>query len=267
MSNNPTSQFAGQAAIVTGAGEGIGLEIAKQLTHAGANVLINDVNVAKAQTVAESLSGGGKCIGVGGDVSDVAVVRGLVDKAVAEFGRLDMVIANAGITLWNNFFDYKPEDFQRVLSVNLGGSFFLTQAAARYMRDHGGGRIVLMSSVTGHQAIEYLSAYAMTKAALEMLAKQLTTELARHSITINAVAPGAIVTPRNLADDPNYAEHWSQIIPTGRVGYVEDIANAVLFLLSPASRQITGQTLVVDGGWTAVSPTPALDFVEQKKDS
>jgi 3-oxoacyl-[acyl-carrier protein] reductase len=177
-----------------------------------------------------------------------------------------MVVCNAGVTFWNNFFDYQPTDFQRVLAVNLGGSFFLAQAAARQMRQQGhGGRIVFMSSVTGHQSIEYLSAYALTKAALEMLARQLIVELSPYQITVNAVAPGATVTPRNLADDPNYEAIWGHVTPTGRPAFVEDIAHAVLFLLSPLSGQITGQTLIVDGGWTAISPAPSLDFVEQKE--
>ena len=170
---------------------------------------------------------------------------------------------NLGGWIW---LDYQPEDFRHVLNVNLGGSFFLAQAAAHQMRQQGtGGRILLMSSVVGHQAIEYLSAYAMTKAALEMLARQLTVELSRYGITINAVAPGATITPRNLADDPDYAAHWGKLIPTGQAITVEDIAQAALFLLSPAARQITGQTLIVDGGWTGISPVPSFDFVEQNE--
>ena len=206
---------------------------------------------------------GGHCIGVGGDVGDTDTVRDLVARAIAEFGHIDIAVANAGITLWNNFLDYEPEDFYRVLSVNLGGSFFLAQAAARHMRDRGkGGRILFMSSVTGHQAIEYLSAYGMTKAALEMLARQLVTELAPLGITVNAVAPGATVTPRNLKDDPNYETIWGKVTPTGSTMSTADVARAALFLLSPDTGQITGQTIVVDGGWTAISPVPALDFVE-----
>ncbi|TAG75892.1 MAG: SDR family oxidoreductase, partial [Runella slithyformis] len=176
--------------------------------------------------------------------------------AVAHFGRLDMVIANAGITLFGDFFDYPPESFERVLNVNLRGSFFLTQAAARQMRQQGtGGRILLMSSVTGHQAHQFLSAYGMTKAALEMLAKSLVIELSPHQITINAVVPGATLTERTL-EDPEYVQTWSRITPVGRPASVEDIANAALFLVSPAARHITGQSLVVDGGWTCTSPSP-----------
>lgn len=259
--------FAQQVAVVTGAGEGIGFEIAKQLAEKGAQVVLNDIDAAKAEQAANKIAKTGiACIGMGGDVSDIDVVYGLVDKAVDEYGRIDIAVANAGITLWNNFFDYKPEDFYQVLSVNLGGSFFLAQAAARKMRKQdSGGRILFTSSVTAHQAIEYLSAYGMTKAALEMLARQLVVELAPHGITVNTVAPGATTTPRNLADDPNYETAWGSVTPTGKTAVTADIANAALFFLSPAASQITGQTLVIDGGWTAISPVPSLDFVEDQE--
>lgn len=260
--------FANQTAVITGAGVGIGYEIAHQLCGQGASVLLNDVDETLARDSAARIQAEnphGKCEGVGGDVSEVAAVRGLVEFAVQKFGRLDMAICNAGLTLWGDFLDYDPAHFDRVMGVNLRGSFFLAQAAARQMRQQGqGGRILFMSSVTGHQAIRYLSAYGMSKAALEMLAKTLVVELSPYQITVNAIAPGATVTPRNLQDDPNYVEIWGNVTPTQHPAWPQDIAHAALFLLSPQSSQITGQTLIVDGGWTLTSPTPSLDFVEQK---
>ena len=129
------------------------------------------------------------------------------------------------------------------------------------MREQGdGGRILLMSSVTGLQAVHHLEAYGMTKAALQMLARALVTDLSPLGITINAIAPGAILTPRNLLDNPDFEDDWGKLIPTRRVGLVEDIAAAALHLLSPEAGYITGQTLVVDGGWSVTSPLPAIKY-------
>jgi len=122
-------------------------------------------------------------------------------------------------------------------------------------QQQGGGSILLMSSVTGHQAHKYLAAYGMTKAALEMLAKTLVVELSPFNISINAIAPGATITERT-SEDPNYKNTWSRITPIGKPATTNDIANAALFLVSPASRHITGQSLIIDGGWTSVSPSP-----------
>jgi 3-oxoacyl-[acyl-carrier protein] reductase len=258
--------FEGKVALITGAGIGIGYEIARQLALRSVKVMVNDVNPEAAEHAAEQIRAeGGSCQAIAGDASDVGFIRTMVAQTVERFGRLDAAVANAGITSWGSFFDYEPETFDKVLALNLRGSYFLAQAAARQMRDQGtGGRLLLMSSVTGHQAIHYLSCYAMTKAALEMLARNLVLELSPYRITVNAIAPGATVTPRNLADDPNYEAVWGQVTPTGRAGTTLDIAQAALFLLSPEASQITGQTIVVDGGWSVYSPTPSLDFVHRQ---
>ncbi len=258
--------FAGQVAIVTGAGEGIGLEIASQLAAAGAAVLLNDLDGDRAGEAAATIrADGGECRPHVGDAGDVSLVRGMVSEAVATWGRLDMAVANAGLTLYGDFLDYEPVMLERLLNLNLRGTFFLTQAAARQMRDQGGGgRILLMASVTGVQAVRYLAAYGMTKAAISMLARSLVHELSPHHITINAIAPGAILTPRNLLDDPDFERSWGKLNPVQRVGTVEDIAAAALFLLAPAAGYITGQTLVVDGGWSATSPLPTISYLEEE---
>ena len=250
--------FEARTAVITGAGSGIGYCIALQLAAAGASVVLNDKDAALAEKAAAAIvEAGGRAIPLPGDVSELFVLQELVDTAVAGFGQLDIAIANAGITTFGDFYDYRPEDFQRLLAVNLQGSFFLAQFAARQMRRQGkGGRILLMSSVTGVQAHRYLAAYGMTKAALQMLAKALVPELAPHQITINAIAPGATLTERTSGDDPGYREVWEKITPNQRVSTPEDMARAALFLLSPQALQITGQTLVIDGGWTSMSPEP-----------
>ncbi len=264
----PTSDlsFHDQTAIVTGAGSGIGFEIVRQLVKAGANVVLNDIDPAKVEAAVSKLeSFEGKAVGLPGDASDLAFIEEMVSLAVAQFAQLNICIANAGITTYSAFLNYTPERFNRLISLNLAGSFFLTQAAAKVMIDQGnGGRILLMSSVTGIQAPAYLVPYGMTKAALQMLARGLISELAQYGITVNAIAPGAVATERTLTEDPNYDRLWAGVIPTGKVVLPEDIARAALFLVSPHSGQINGQTLVVDGGWTAVSVSPSnLQFPEE----
>jgi glucose 1-dehydrogenase len=249
--------FEGKVAVVTGAGQGIGLEICKQLVNQGAKVILNDIDQALTRKAAHSITDDQSlCVPYPGDAADIAFIQQLVTESIDRFGKLDIAIANAGITLFGGFFDYKPEDFNKVMNLNLGGSFFLAQAASVQMKKtKAPGRILLMSSVTGHQAHKNLAAYGMTKAALEMLAKTLVLELSPFQITINAIAPGATLTERT-SSDPQYEATWSRITPTGRPASVQDIAHAALFLVSPQAGHITGQTLVVDGGWTSTSPSP-----------
>ncbi len=252
------TDFAGKVALVTGAGQGIGFEICRSLSALGAIVVLNDLDTALTSLACEKITQetGHKCLPVPGDAGDPEFIKSLVGEGVREFGRVDIAIANAGITLFGDFMDYSPESLSRVLQVNIGGSFFLAQAAARQMKKQGkGGSILFMSSVTGHQAHKDLAAYSMSKAALEMLAKSLVIELSQYKITVNTVAPGATLTERTLTNQ-GYEDVWSKITPMGRPATTQDIAEAVIFLVSPKARHITGQSLVIDGGWTSISPSP-----------
>ena len=250
--------FKNKVAIVTGAGQGIGFEICSSLAMEGAHVILNDIDQTLTDNAVKRIieDTAGNCIALAGDSGDIAFIQKMVDTAVAEFGVLDIVIANAGITLFGDFFTYPVESFLRVMQVNLGGTFFLAQAASNQMKKQAsGGSLLFTSSVTGHQAHKDLAAYGMSKAALEMLAKNLVIELSQYKINVNTMAPGATLTERT-SNDPEYSKTWSRITPMGRPASVSDIANTALFLVSDKAKHITGQSLIVDGGWTCISPSP-----------
>ncbi|MFC4873216.1 SDR family NAD(P)-dependent oxidoreductase [Negadavirga shengliensis] len=249
------SRFTGKVAIVTGAGNGIGFEIARQLVKEGGAVVLNDINGQSAEDAARKISQDrpGACIFYKGDAGKVKVIKELVELAVAEFGRLDFAIANAGITLFGEFFDITEKEFQNVVDVNLKGSFFLAQHAAKQMKEQNTkGRVLLMSSTIGCMAYPKLGIYSVTKAGLHMMARSLVLDLSPHGITINAIAPGATLTERTVEEEPDYENFWKALIPKGKIAVPNDIAKAALFLLSEDASHITGQTLVIDGGWTSV---------------
>lgn len=249
--------------IVTGAATGIGFSIAKKLLEKNHALVLNDIDsVALADCVQrlgieclEMESEPVSVVSVAGDASSLDVIDSLISAAQNQFGRVDHVVANAGITTFGQFLDYEAEQLERLLSLNIRGSFFIAQRVAKALIASGrGGRILFMSSVTGYQYHPDLAAYGMTKAALRMLARSLGAELAAHGITVNCIAPGATATERT-EQDADYTSTWDSLTPTGRVSTPEDIAATASFLLSDEAAQITGQTIVVDGGWTLVSPT------------
>jgi glucose 1-dehydrogenase len=254
------SMFSGKSVVVTGAGTGIGYALCHAFAGAGATVALNDIDPLLCQKAAQQINealGAERVLAYAGDVAAVETVRMLLQRFVSTTGKLDIVIANAGITSYGEFLTSTPEAFDRLLAVNLRGSFFTAQSAARLMiATQTPGRIILMSSVTGIQAHLNLGGYGITKAGIRMMAKTIALEVGKYGITANAICPGATLTERTLQDDPLYAQHWASVTPTGRVGHVEDIVGAALYLASPGARHVTGQTLVVDGGWSVQGPLP-----------
>ncbi|MEY4538915.1 MAG: hypothetical protein RLZZ306_672 [Bacteroidota bacterium] len=243
-------KFEDKVAIVTGAGSGIGYEIANQLVMEGASVLINDLDENILSNAVQKISQNGICVTLQGDAGNVKFIYEMIDFTVKKFGKIDMIIANAGITLFGSFLDFSEESFQKVVNLNLQGSFFLTQAFAKQIqKQEGGGQVVLLSSNIGFQAYPNLSAYAVTKAGIRMMARNLVAELSPLGIRINAIAPGATLTERTALEEEDYDELWSRITPLNKIGTPDDIAKTALFLLSDDSKHITGQTIVVDGGW------------------
>lgn len=252
-----TGVFDNQVVIITGAGIGIGFEIADNLASQGAKIILNDIDEPLAKSAANKIKYKGySCEPFVGDISEIEIIENIVKFAVETFGKLDILIANAGITTFGDFWEYQPASMNHLLQVNLFGTYFITQAATRQMMAQGhGGSVLLTSSVTAHAAHKNLAAYGMTKAAIDQLAKNLIVDLAPHFININTIVPGATLTERTL-EDAEYIETWSRITPSGRPASVADVANAAQFLVSPFSRQITGQNLVIDGGWTSVGVSP-----------
>jgi 3-oxoacyl-[acyl-carrier protein] reductase len=232
--------------IVTGAGQGIGYQIAQQLMAEGHLVVINDID-------STLLSGP---YTKAGDVSSIEFIQELVSYAQSLPGELAGCVCNAGMTTFGSFWDYSPESMKSLLDLNIQGTFFLIQEVSKAIRSAGNpGSIVVTSSVTGHQAHPDLAAYGMTKAALNQLVQNLVTDLSPVQIRINAVSPGATMTERT-EKDMNYLQEWSRLNPLGKPADVQDISEAVCFFLSDKAKHITGQTLIVDGGWTSISPPP-----------
>jgi 3-oxoacyl-[acyl-carrier protein] reductase len=242
-------QLKDKNAIVTGSAQGIGKSIALALAKAGANIVVSDVNIEEAEkTVKEIEAMGRKAIAVKCNVADANEVTELVKKAQETFPALDILVNNAGVTRDNLMMRMEEKDWDLVLDVNLKGAFLLTKAVTRIMMKQRYGRIVNMSSVIGVMGNAGQSNYAASKGGLIAFTKSTAKEFASRNITCNAIAPGFIETAMTAKLSDEVKENYKKGIPLGRMGSVDDVANAVLFLVSEQSTYITGQVLQVDGG-------------------
>jgi 3-oxoacyl-[acyl-carrier protein] reductase len=250
--------FTGKTVLVTGAGSGIGFGIAERFAAEGAQVIITDIDPQAAERAAQRIGAG--TLAYAWDTADTPAVYQQVAMIVERFKKLDILVANAGITVFKPALEVTPEAFDRVVAVNLRGTYFCALASAAAMIAAGvRGRILLVSSNMGVQAMPLLSVYSITKAGINMMARALAIEWGRHGITVNAIAPGPTLTERTAAEMPDYDAAWGQHVPTGHAATVADVAAAALFLAGEDARQINGITLLVDGGWHIASPTPSYD--------
>lgn len=255
MNNPPQFHLSGRVALVTGAARGLGRAISAALAQAGADVALGlrDIKTG-VDAAAEIEAAGRKALSLQMDVTRLDQVTRAVEDTVSHFGRLDILVNNAGIAPENPAEDYREEDFDTTLAVNLKGTFFASQAAGRVMIRQRSGTIINLGSQAGIVALPTESVYCMTKAAISHLTKCLAVEWGKYNITVNAVAPTFIRTPgteQALANEAFRAEVEERIAALHRIGELEDVTGVVVFLASPAAALITGHTLVVDGGWTA----------------
>jgi 3-oxoacyl-[acyl-carrier protein] reductase len=242
-------KLAGKVAIVTGAAQGIGKEIATALAQEGADLAVVDVNLEQAEKTALELANlGRKTIALKVDVSKSAEVEEMVNKTLDKFGKIDILVNNAGITRDNLLLRMKEEEWDLVISINLKGTFNCLKAVTRPMIKARSGKIVNIASIIGIAGNAGQANYAASKAGVIALTKSAAKELASRNVNVNAVAPGFIQTAMTHVLPEAVKEEMKKRIPMAKLGEVKDVAKAVLFLAGPDSDYITGQVIVVDGG-------------------
>jgi len=251
----PRFDLNGQVALVTGAARGLGRAISLALANAGADMALGLRSVNEdAGITAEIRQLGRKALPLQMDVSKMDQITRAVDETVKEFGRIDILVNNAGVAPGNLAEHVREEDFDKTLAVNLKGTFLVSQAVGRVMIRQKKGTIVNMSSQAGFVALPMESVYCMTKAGIAHLTKCLAIEWGKYGIRVNAVAPTFIYTPGTedfLSDPRRLVDTVERIAALHRIGEPMEVAGAVVFLASPAASLITGETLLIDGGWTA----------------
>lgn len=252
-------QLTGSTAIITGGGRGIGFAIAQALAEQGASIGIIDV-LEESSAVAETLAMDNSvaAAGVVADVRDARALDQAFSDLAAVLGTADILVTSAGITIWGDSTDVTPEDWQRVLDINLNGTFYATQSfARRLLAEERTGSAILVSSMSAQivNVPQFQASYHASKAAVSMLAKSLAVEWAKSGIRVNALEPGytlSAMTREFMDANPDLAVQWTSMIPAGRMGEPEDLVGAVIYLASRNSSYMTGQSIVIDGGYTAI---------------
>lgn len=245
--------LAGKVAIVTGGARGLGRAMALGLAGAGADVAVSDI-IDTGEAVDGVMALGRNAIGVKADVGDEGSVRTLVEKTIAELGRIDILVNNAGIFRISSAENMKTEDWDAVLDVNLRGQLLCAKEAGRHMIRQRSGKIINIASVAGLAAFPESAAYNASKAGVILLTKTLAAEWGKHNIQVNAVCPGLFETDMtmDLTGDSSFMEFIRERVPLGRGARPEELAGTAVFLASRASDYVTGHALVIDGGWTAM---------------
>jgi 2-deoxy-D-gluconate 3-dehydrogenase len=243
----------GKVALVTGSGAGIGAAIAKGLAGAGADVICHDRGNEGAETSEQIVALGRRAVPLSADLSDRAAQDKMVEEALRAFGRIDLLVNNAGMIRRSPAIDYSDADWDLLLEVNLSAPFRISRRVGRHMLERGAGRIVNIASLLAFQGGILVPAYAASKGAVAQFTKALANEWAAKGVNVNAIAPGYIATNNTAAlrADPDRSRQILERIPAGRWGEADDIAGAAVFLCSEAARYGTGHVLLVAGGWMA----------------
>ncbi|MFX0557825.1 SDR family NAD(P)-dependent oxidoreductase [Maribacter sp. CXY002] len=240
-------------ALVTGAGKGIGKEIALGFAAEGAFVIINDLpgTVYSNDVVNEITKKGGSAVLYEADISIVGNIRKMFGHIQEKYGQLDVLVNNAGITGWSDFFNTDEALFDKVMGLNLKGTLFCAIEAAKLMKQNGtGGSIINISSICSVLSVKNLICYSTSKGGIEAMSKQMAVELAPYNIRVNTFGPGPINTERNLLEDPDYRQNWGRVVPMKRTGEPQEMIGPAIFLASDESSYVTGQLFYVDGGWS-----------------
>jgi len=250
----PSFKLNGKVSLITGAARGIGKACALALAHAGSDIALGLRDVNTAENLEQEIRAmGKKVIRLQMDVSNLQQINSSVERVVEEFGKIDILVNNVGVAPSNPAEKVTEEDFDQTINLNLKGTFFTAQAVGKQMIKQGYGRIINMSSQAGFVALDDESIYCMTKAGINHLTKNLASEWAKYNINVNAVAPTFIETPGTepWLNDKNFRQSVLDRIPLGRIGKPMEVAGAVVFLASDAASLITGDIMLIDGGWTA----------------